>query len=277
MEKENIPDKYKTEVLPKGSYFETDEEGFLVNPASVEKIQPEWRAAIDDVVEVFKKKYGDNLKSVYVRGSVSKGEAVQGISDLDTFAFVDLDEDEISPEWTQEAELDLKEKYPFIEGFELAANSLSDAEQKILMLNQSACVYGEPLEVKRLKIDEVPENSNWQSYVERLDDAKSFLQKDITEKQIKNKCVWVMKTILRLGAEATIKRSGKYTRDLYPCYQIFSEYYPEKEPEMREVLDYALNPTSDSQKVLEILNGLDGWLIKELEKHASPSNREPSK
>jgi len=36
---ENMTIKNKIEIQPKGSYFQTDENGFLVNPASFEKLQ----------------------------------------------------------------------------------------------------------------------------------------------------------------------------------------------------------------------------------------------
>ncbi len=266
MENEHRPHENKIEILPKGDYFETDEEGFLVNPASIEKIQPEWRPAVDDVVEAFKQKYGPKLKNVHLRGSVSKGKADQDISDLDTFAFVDLTQDEIDDQWpSEEVIFSLSQRYPFIKGFELAVDALSDAEQKVLKLNQSVCIYGEPLEVKRLKIDkELVALFHWENYEKELNDARNdttnFLQQDATEKDIQDKCVWVMKKILRTGAEVTTERSGKYTRDLYSCYQIFSEYYPEKAAEMYEVLDYALNPTADPQKILKIIDGLGTWL-----------------
>jgi hypothetical protein len=72
----------RIEIQPKGSYFETDEEGFLISPASIEKIQEEWKPVIDDVVKAYQEAYGDKLRAVYVRGSVAKGEAIENVSDL---------------------------------------------------------------------------------------------------------------------------------------------------------------------------------------------------
>ena len=79
----------KIEIKPMGSYFELDSDGYIMNPASIEKIQSKWYPAIDDVIEVYKKVCGDKLINIYVRGSVAKGQAVEGISDLDTYAFIE--------------------------------------------------------------------------------------------------------------------------------------------------------------------------------------------
>jgi uncharacterized protein len=68
---------------------------------------------------------------------------------------------------------------------------------------------------------------------------------------------------LRSGFELTMNRSKRYTRDLYRCYETFAEYYPEKEPEMREVLCLALNPITNKEKLYELMTGLGGWLQEE--------------
>ena len=59
--------KNKIEIKPMGSYFEVDEDGFLKNPASLDKVQEKWRPVLDDVVVVYKKHFGDKLINVYVR------------------------------------------------------------------------------------------------------------------------------------------------------------------------------------------------------------------
>ncbi|MEZ4103650.1 MAG: hypothetical protein R3B55_03850 [Candidatus Paceibacterota bacterium] len=63
---------------------------------------------MDDVVEVYKKHFGDKLINVYVRGSVVKGQAVEGVSDLNSFAYVDLKDDEIESGWQAESRKELK-------------------------------------------------------------------------------------------------------------------------------------------------------------------------
>ena len=250
------------EIKPLGSYFDVDEEGYIVNPASVEKIQSRWRPVIDDVVGAYKQAYGEQLRHVYLRGSVAKGQAVEGVSDIDTFAYVDLPKEDIRHDWIDQTEKDLGEKYPFVSEAELGAFPMSDIEKDNIILNQSVSVWGDSIEVPRLKIGkELAIHSS--NFHKRFEGYKKRLEKDEGDEETKKGCVWFMKGLLRVGFEITMERSRRYTRDLYRCYETFSEYYPEKEPQMREVLHLALNPTTDKQKIKEIMDGFGVWLIEE--------------
>lgn len=262
---ESVPEKKKIEIKSMGSYFEVDEDGYLINPASIDKVQEKWKPVLDDVVEVYKKHFGNKLINVYVRGSVAKGEAVDGASDVDISAYVDLEKDEIESGWQSEDYKRLKEKYPFVEDFEIVAKPLSDMSVRF-MLSQSICLYGEPFNVSPRKPgnDMILHISNDQRYENA---EKWFRDVDPSlEERIKGRCVGLMKNILRSGFEITMERSKRYTRDLYLCYKDFSEYYPEKEALMREVLDLALNPISDKEKILEIKNQITPFLLEEAKK-----------
>lgn len=254
------------EIQPIGSYLEIDKDGYVINPASLEKIQEEWKPVVDDIINIYKNHFGEILKSVYVRGSVAKGQAVAGVSDVDTFSYVDLPKEQMDNSWKIEAINKLKEKYPFIENAELICHSTSRPLNNIL-LNQSVCVYGEPVEVYKLKpgkqmMIHIPHLAERISMVEKkLQDSKS-------EESIKATCVWYMKDALRTGFELTMERSHRYTRDLYLCYKDFSECYPEKEAQMREILYFALNPTSDLNKINKIRNAFMPWLIEEVKRQS---------
>jgi hypothetical protein len=252
-----------------GSYFDVDKYGYIINPTSQEKIQPQWRPVIDAVSETYQKVFGSKLKNVYIRGSVAKGQAVDHISDIDSFAYVDMEKDEINYDWVHEAEKTILEKNPFVEGIEFSVSPISSSQKNHIMLNQSLCVYGEPIDVPRLKVDKnlaihAP------SFHKRLARFERFCEQEKTLEQIKSHCVWQMKGLLRVGAEITFERSKKYTRDLYKCYEVFSEYYPEKEKDMRKSLVLALNPTDDKNKIKEIMSGLGIWLLGESKKYFNP-------
>lgn len=263
--------KNKIVIQPKGSYFETDDNGYLVNPASAEKIQEKWYSVIDDVIEAYKVQYGDKLKNVYIRGSVAKGEAVDGVSDIDSFAFVDATNEQLKKQaLDQGMQKIIEEKYDFVNGVEMDALSSSDIPSyQIVLMGQSLCVYGSPINIPKLRVGkemalQAPifhKNIKWFS---------NFLDEYQSDDVIKKECVWFMKQILRSGFEITMERSKKYTRDFYRCYETFSEYYPEKEPEMREVLYLALNPTSDNNRLQEITNNFGSWLVSEVPKYIQP-------
>lgn len=249
-----------------GSYFELDENGYVINPTGVEKIQEEWKSALDNVVEVYKKEFRDNLTHVYVRGSVARGTAVKEISDIDTFAYVKLPQDDISSEWISEPEKAIVQKYPFIQGAEFSVSCIEKASNDAILLTQSLCLYnnGLALEVQKLKpgrdlVLHAP------GHVKRLNNFKKRFENFENEEVLKEGCLWLMKEFLRTGFELTMERSHTYTRDLYPCYETFSRYYLEKEPVMREILNLALNPTTNKQKLENLMKDFGEWIAGEID------------
>ena len=251
------------EIEPKGTYFEVDSDGYLINPTSLEKIQEKWKPILGDLIEKYKLVYGDKLKNIMVRGSVAKGQAVENISDFDSHAYVDSPENEIDETWIGEFRRKLKEKYPFVDKFDIGAEPASlilDPKERIWLI-QSLCIYGEKMEPPKIKPGK-------EMYIHfPLTEKRFGIFKEkiaaINTPQDLKACMWITKNILRVGFEMTMERSKRFTRDLYLCYKDFSEYYPEKEPEMKEVLFYAINPTADKENLLQMIDSIVPWMIEE--------------
>jgi hypothetical protein len=248
-----------------GSYFELDAEGFVINPTSLDKIQEDWKPALGEVVESYKKVYGDALTTVYIRGSVAKGTAIKYISDIDSFAYATLTDEEISLEWTDAAEKEIIEKYPFIQGVELSVDPVTAINADQILLAQSICIYGQDISINIPKLKPGREmitnlfklNTTFEWFRNKLELIGG------NEEELKRACVWLSKTLLRAGFELTVGRSHRYTRDLYPCFETFAEYYPEREGEMKKVLYLALNPITDKNVFLTLMDGLGRWIMKE--------------
>lgn len=263
---ESLPSIEEIPIRETGSYFDTDSEGYLVNPASIEKIQPDWKPVMEDIVERYKLQFGDRLAAVYVRGSVARGEAIAGVSDIDTFAFVNLPEESIPKGWATGFEEELKEKYPFLQGAELNVDPIAAAQDDALMVGQSVCVYGTAIEVPRVRVDAELALRSLRGVPARLDQFAEWLTQDDSEEEVRNGCTWFMKFLLRAGFALTIPKAGLYTRDLYRCYETFAKYYPEQEPQMKEVLRLALNPTSAKEKLKELYATFGQWMRNEAQK-----------
>lgn len=69
-----------------GAYLVADEDGYLPSPAGTAIAAP-WSAAVESLVAAYLAEWGQDLHSIYVRGSVARGLALVGVSDLDSFAF----------------------------------------------------------------------------------------------------------------------------------------------------------------------------------------------
>ena len=250
------------EIQETGSYFNTDKEGFLINPASVDKIQEEWRPLVDAIVESYKSMYGDTLVSVYIRGSVGKGEAIKHVSDVDSFAYADVSKEEIDWDVLKKHEEQLVAQFPFTCGIEYEVDPIDVATKNQFFIGQAALVYGKDLLTDKFKIGkDIMFHSKHPEKVRAR--VEHNLGTDDSEENIKAGCVWLCKQLLRSGIELCYERSGRYSRDLYRCWETFSEYYPEKAHDMKNVLHLALNPTGDKQEVLDLEEQWTQWLIEE--------------
>lgn len=258
-------------ILAIGSTLPVDSEGYLAFSPSFDKLQLNWHELLNEMVKVYRAKYGKNLHSVYVRGTVAKGEAIDGISDLDTFAIVHEGEEEVQPEWSKEPRDALVAIYPFCTGIECIVLPLASL-QKIkppkninpwqrLIKTQSLCVYGKDL------TPTIPPIKPGLEMVSHL----FTLQEDLPEEKElatfgKKDCTWLMKRIVRSGFELVMEKSQTFTRDLYPCYAQFARFYPEKEAEMRRALELAVFPTDDPTLIQPIIENLGRWLAAEGQK-----------
>ncbi|MFD2452951.1 hypothetical protein [Ideonella paludis] len=77
---------------------------------------------------------------------------------------------------------------------------------------------------------------------------------------IREWCQWIMKRVVRSGFELTMARERTYTRDLYPCYTAFACHYPERAPQMRQALQWAIAPADTKQPLEQFLEDFGaGW------------------
>lgn len=74
------------EIRRLGSYQEVDAQGYLTKIADASKIQDEWVEVINSAKHAYLEKWSEAIHSIYVRGSIAKGWAVKGVSDVDSLA-----------------------------------------------------------------------------------------------------------------------------------------------------------------------------------------------
>ena len=97
--------------------------------------------------------------------------------------------------------------------------------------------------------------------------ALDFRQKITIQKVTVEDCKAIMKIIIRVGFELIIEKEQQFTPDLYLCYKTFSKYYPTKETQMRQALDYFLNPITDLKTLEIFINQFGNWLENQLQNH----------
>ncbi len=269
-------------VTPKlyGRYLPLSNSGHIINDRAESKIQPQWRPLLDDVIELFKEKE-PKLHSIYIRGSVADGRAIDGISDIDSLALLDTDEDApmLDCSWIEEANQSLGKKYPFCDGVETyllpKERALSDRKSGFYIQSQSICIYGEDI-IPRLSPYRVGEDSTF-SHAKNLEYDLRYIRQKLYENSdpdfVKTCCKKVMKRIVRAAMESCMVEQNRYTRDLFLSNEMFALSCPEESGRIAKAMHYALNPTEDQGELLQVIAESGDFLVHHIQQKYGKETR----
>ncbi|WP_077303161.1 nucleotidyltransferase [Virgibacillus pantothenticus] len=258
-----------------GLFFPTDHEGYLLNESSLIKVQPAFLKIIEKVTAYYKYNLWEQLHSVYIRGSIPRGLAIYGVSDLDTIAISTRDTSELNLQWVNRAEQELTKEFHCVSDIEFSFYHLKEVMETstfslipFMLKTHSICVYGEDLSshLPKYKADKTLGNEHLVNLEDQIKQAKEDLKDNTDVADILDCCGWIMKIIVRAGLALVIEKENKYTRDLFPAYKLFSTYYPEKELQMKQALAYAIDPVENANEIVDFLDGIGTWMIREAEK-----------
>lgn len=229
-----------------GRYLKTDENGFIIPDVSWNNITNEWLEVVHFLINKLTN-YND-LTSLYIRGSVPRGLALKDVSDVDLIYFSDTKIEKLE----QELNLQLKQHFPFIRGLELVRldkklfTTIYPPQSRpyfqMLLKTQALLLWGD---------DQTKDLPAFKPGIEMISHAfalKKEFQKLPTwinedeDQAAKNETIkWFFRRLVRSGLEITLDNHHQYTRDLYFCYEIFANAYPDKEPIMKLALENSLN------------------------------------
>lgn len=257
-------------LRPVGGFFPLSDDGFILNDTAATFVDPRLAAQVN---QVYRATYGDDLHSVYVRGSVARGNFLPGISDLDTFAVVDRENVAQATPGAGAASAALLQEFPDFTEIVFVAVSLETILTQrrnpftFLLQTQSCCIHGTPLH---------PRLSPYRPDIEILGEA-SYLRHRIAKylaeveaiddpQTLKIQCSVLMKGLVRSAYDLVLPLERQYTRDLFWCYRWFVRHYPEHEPSARQAVEWALEPIADKPPVATLLAGFGVWLCTEIDR-----------
>ncbi len=118
-----MSNKLEIEIAPVGEYHALNEHGFIINQCAKSHITGVWADATAFLVTTYQSIHGDNLHSIYLRGSVPRGMMVVPISDLDSICLVKGTFDELDIERREaKAAIKFEKSFPQIYGVEFDSN-----------------------------------------------------------------------------------------------------------------------------------------------------------
>jgi hypothetical protein len=270
-------------ILPIGDVLPLDAEGYLVNPCRSELIVPPWSDAVAAIKAAYLQHLAEKMHSLYLRGSVAKGRAIAEVSDIDTFAVIFGERDQIDRSWVRAFQQYMAVQFPFQTGIEIGFvpyRAVCDAYgargSRRMIKTQCICLWGEDLAPL------IPPYKPGRALVGHAFGIKADIQLVVEQlpaiediPTICRRCQWIMKRLLRTGFELVMEREQTYTRDLYPCYVAFSRHFPAQEQQMKHALEQAIVPSDTKEELVQFLHVFGSWMIAAVTEAFPPAQPGP--
>ena len=81
---------------------------------------------------------------------------------------------------------------------------------------------------------------------------------------IRGTCTWTGRLLLRSLYETVMIEEGRWTNDLWPCFEKFSSRHPDREQEAMELLQLSLNPVPDEGRLKAAVTAFTPWIYDEI-------------
>jgi len=229
-----------------GRFLTVDKFGYVEPDVGIDRIGAVWEPLIAFVRDALMSRQG--VRSVYLRGSIPRGLAIERLSDADFFY---LSETNFAP-GDAALEQAVESRFPFVKGLELSRLDRGTLEKihqpqrrpYFQMLLKTQCLFlagddvASSIEPFRLGPDMVSHVFSLQSEFSRLPRRLEQGRQAGVERSMHE---WFSRRIVRSGFEVTMNRSDRFTRDLYLCYEQFAKFYPDRSAQMFRVLINCLN------------------------------------
>lgn len=223
-----------SQILPIGGLQKTDKNGFIIGKPTEDDIKTPWKEVVSEIRNAYLQEMHPSIHSLYVRGSVAFGNAIEGISDIDTLAVIFGQPSKTSHNWSAHEKERLEKKFDFVTSVDLQFISydklMHDFEafnDRFTIKTQSVCVYGKDLagSLPTFKADLETARKLRSNLKGAIQHTLNNIINNPHKPYIKEWCRWIMKVLIRSGFLLVMDKEQSYTRDLYPCYTLFFETF----------------------------------------------------
>ncbi|SET59535.1 hypothetical protein SAMN05216389_11640 [Oceanobacillus limi] len=256
-----------------------DANGYIVSDVSKDKIDPVYLSCIQESIEALQNLFTKQLHSVYLYGSVARGEAVLLKSDLDLIALFHTKLSSVHTAALKKLTRELSHKYrTLVRDVGIAtvyygetvdpANYYENAFLKELCV----CVYGEDLgkQFGPYKLTSDIATSFNGDICESLNRALKRLDTDSTD-EFKTFSQGFARKLIRTYYSMVMARSQIWTTRLHEQSEVFIHYFPAKESIIQTLLKWIDEPPTNRDVVHEVFTREGEWACVNFTKEANIS------
>ncbi len=249
-----------------------DAYGYFEREGSLGKVPGEFRGVVAAARERIGEAYGRRLHSAYLYGSVPRGTARPGRSDLDLLLVLHhgpADEDRDAADVLARG---LDEDFPEIDGAGLLlqdkATVLSEAERFDLgwfLACLCTPLLGADLaeHLPRYRPDSLLARETNGDLADVLPTWRTRVREASAPDEYRKLSRIFARRLVRTGFTLVMPRWGGWTSDLAESAEIFGTYYPARAAQMRAAAAVALDPVADPAVLRTYIEDLGPWLADE--------------
>jgi len=244
-----------------------DANGYIVSDVSKDKIERVFMPCIQESIGYLKKVFHDQLHSVYLYGSVARGEAIVGKSDLDLIAlfYSQLTSDKLGE--LEEIAEKLSQKYRSLVrevGIAVAYydDTFSPANyyESAFLKEICVCLDGEDVGEQFGPYKLTPEIAiSFNGDIEvSLHRALKRIETSATN-DFKTYTQGFARKLIRTYYSMVMVRSQIWTTRIHEQAEVFVEHFPEKEGTVRTLIRWITDPPSVKEDVYKLFKSEGEW------------------
>jgi hypothetical protein len=250
-----------------------DQDGYIAREGNLARVPRAFVPVVEAAKAAILSAFGpDRLDSAYLYGSVPRGTAVPGVSDLDVL--LALHDEPGDPDRATASGLEnaLDARFPQVNGAGLglasAATLLSDIERYDLgWFVACLCtpLIGEDLaaQLPRYRPTSLLARETNGDLDDLLPRWRDRLDAAGTDASLRTLSRRVSRKLVRTGFTLVMPRWGGWTSDLGESAAVFGSYYPARLDQMQLAAAVARTPTADRSLLSTLVNDLGPWLAAE--------------
>jgi hypothetical protein len=259
-----------------------DPEGYIRPEADLAKVQPEYRGVPDAAAGLLANEFGPHLHSAYLYGSVVRGNAVPGRSDLDLIAVLraaPTDEDRVRAGRVERA---LVERFPVLVSAGVGLSHLQEIRSpaqrysgQVFLRELAVCIYGQDLRpsLPRTKPSAAVAAGFHADTHAVLARARETLATSTDPEVIRRTCRVASKRMVQVGFAVVMAREGVWATVLEDQAAAVGAAFPQWAEAARHAAEQGRRPVADADVVGELLDSFGRWAEDALDQAVSePSN-----
>ncbi|MBT2446750.1 nucleotidyltransferase domain-containing protein [Streptomyces sp. ISL-43] len=263
-----------------------DAYGCFEREGSLGRVQAEFKGVAAAARERIGEAYGRRLHSAYLYGSLPRGAARPGRSDLDLLIALQHEPADEDRDTAEVLARSLDEDFPEIDGVGILLYGKDRllSEQERFDLGWFLACLCTPLlgadlaeHLPRYRPDSLLARETNGDLADLLPRMRARAREAATPEEYRKLCRSFSRHLVRTGFTLVMPRWGGWTSDLVESAEVFGRYYPERAAQMRAAAAAALDPVADPAVLRGYVEDLGPWLADEYAaRHGTKTPRVPA-